>query len=390
MLFRFMYFLIGALSLSTTTFAQSSPGTSLSQTDSIIHKVIINSTPTGAEVFIKDSLYGITPFELKLPPGEYLLAFRKAGFEDTEKLITIIDGKTQIIIDELSAIPEIIIHTIPKGADVYIDSAFAGRTPIDSFYTQRGKHEVKISREGYEDIVTDINVVPGKNIYKSLSLKPKFGFLSLKVSPEDAQVFIEGTKITGSFSKLKLNSGQYDLKVMHHSVKNSFTKRITIFPGVALELNAPLDRFSVTAGLYSALVPGTGQIFDGSYIKGGIEFLISAGAGYLLYSAVEKRNDMDLEFNRAAYQYKTASTEPAAVAARERLSAAAVKLREARNKVTMTLAGFGAAYVVTLIDALIFHSTERHITIEKTTAIPLKDLESYSDQNYNIKMKFPF
>ncbi len=52
----------------------------LSESDPIIKKYLINSNPSGAEVFLMNSYFGITPLTLIAKPATYPLELRKPGF----------------------------------------------------------------------------------------------------------------------------------------------------------------------------------------------------------------------------------------------------------------------------------------------------------------------
>ena len=94
--------------------------------------------------------------------------------------------------------PEYItINTIPtEGVEVWLDNKKVGETPLTSFVASIGKHAIKLIKNLYFDINTEINIVEkkqqGQNEF-SFTLKPKFGSLTINTTEEfkGAKVFID-------------------------------------------------------------------------------------------------------------------------------------------------------------------------------------------------------
>lgn len=57
-----------------------------------ISTVIVNSTPTGAEIFVDDKFVGATPSTLKLAPGEHAVRIEKTGFKAWNRMLTVNAG----------------------------------------------------------------------------------------------------------------------------------------------------------------------------------------------------------------------------------------------------------------------------------------------------------
>jgi hypothetical protein len=73
------------------------------QTD--LANLLLQSVPEGAEVFLNDRLVGMTPSRLSVPPGEYKVLFRKPGYKEYQRTITVLKRSDLTISYELEALP---------------------------------------------------------------------------------------------------------------------------------------------------------------------------------------------------------------------------------------------------------------------------------------------
>lgn len=68
--------------------------------------VLIDSVPTGAEVFLNGAFVGTTPYSLTSPvPGEYVVEIKRTGFADWQRKVTILQGSRTQFKAELTPKP---------------------------------------------------------------------------------------------------------------------------------------------------------------------------------------------------------------------------------------------------------------------------------------------
>jgi len=121
--------------------------------------VIIESTPTNAEVYLNGEFKGRTRLTLEeTEPGTYNILIKKTGFEDWEGVVEVAAGKISEVSADLSAMKAIVlIETIPEGATVIFYGEEIGTTPLE-FEAEQGGHELFLSKFGYGDLETRIDV----------------------------------------------------------------------------------------------------------------------------------------------------------------------------------------------------------------------------------------
>jgi len=61
------------------------------------------------------------------------------------------------------------ISSSPAGANVYLDDEFKGRTPLSIEYLKNRSYFVKLTKRGYEDLISAVDV--NTNTFRSYKLK---------------------------------------------------------------------------------------------------------------------------------------------------------------------------------------------------------------------------
>jgi len=125
-------------------------------------KLIVQTTPSQASVYINNKYKGTTPIELTLVDGSYDSRIEKKGYETIQEVIALYPGKTTTITRTLNPLPvPVTINSNPSGATVYINGEYKGIAPltIDLF---PGTYTLKLTKNGYQDYATHITVKAGE------------------------------------------------------------------------------------------------------------------------------------------------------------------------------------------------------------------------------------
>ncbi|MFO8141819.1 MAG: PEGA domain-containing protein [Marinobacter sp.] len=97
--------------------------------------LLADSEPHGATVFVNNKMRGKTPLELdKIAEGEHVIEFRKEGYVNRQKNITVLAGEPSQISVELEAIPTsgfVIIRTRPQDGSIYMDGKKIGTGEVE-------------------------------------------------------------------------------------------------------------------------------------------------------------------------------------------------------------------------------------------------------------------
>jgi TonB family protein len=66
-----------------------------------------------------------------------------------------------------------VINSIPDSADVYINGYHFGKTPFQPVKIIPGIYKLKLKHEGYDSILTEMNIESGKRLVGKIALKAK-------------------------------------------------------------------------------------------------------------------------------------------------------------------------------------------------------------------------
>jgi hypothetical protein len=144
------------------------------------------STPSGALVSLNGVVMGQTPLEVSLAPGRYRVTLSRFGYEEWSRTLDLKRGADVTLEAQLLFSPffrplgrtaRLRIVSDPDDADVFINSAYAGRTPV-SLEVAPGRYRVVVTKAGYESWSQTLELKGDSDITLEATLK-----LSLPTSP---------------------------------------------------------------------------------------------------------------------------------------------------------------------------------------------------------------
>ena len=202
----------------------------------------LNISPVN--VFIDDNYSGennTKTVSLSLPMGDHAIKLSASGYQDYEKLISILPdqsieytvemqpGTTESVSDINTGI--VVVRSIPEGARVYFDGLDVGTTPVQIPKAGTGKHLLRIEKTLYHDYLEEISVQPDGIIQALAELYAAFGSLTIISTSAGAVVSLNGqikgrTPLTIS----ELASGEYEITVTK-DLYHTYTERFIITDG---------------------------------------------------------------------------------------------------------------------------------------------------------------
>ena len=122
--------------------------------------IYLNSNPTSAQVFLGDTLAGVTPFSMgKVQAGEHKVRIKKENYDSWNDTIFVKPSDAFLKTIKLShETSKFIIWTNPAGAEIRINKKYLGKTPYENYSTTTGDYSVDLVLPGYAQIDTNISV----------------------------------------------------------------------------------------------------------------------------------------------------------------------------------------------------------------------------------------
>ncbi|MCX8103467.1 MAG: PEGA domain-containing protein [Candidatus Bipolaricaulota bacterium] len=140
----------------------------------------IVSDPSGALVSINNVVMGQTPFEMSLAPGRYRVVLSRFGYEEWSRTLDLKPNSEVTLEARLMLSPffrplgrtaRLHIVSDPDDADVFINGAYAGRTPL-SIEIAPGRYRVVVTKTNYESWSQTLELKGDSEITLEALLKP--------------------------------------------------------------------------------------------------------------------------------------------------------------------------------------------------------------------------
>jgi hypothetical protein len=163
---------LGSAEYSTITVNLQQPGISVGNPVSR-GGLEVNTTPTGATLFLNGKLKGTTPVTVPdLDPGTYVASLSSPGYLNQSVQVEVQAGAmTTISLSLLSKNGSLWITTVPVGGSISIDGIrAAGVAPVLLTNLTPGSHTVIASMPGLSPVRENITVIEGATIPVSIPL----------------------------------------------------------------------------------------------------------------------------------------------------------------------------------------------------------------------------
>ena len=184
--------------------------------------LMVNSTPSGADLYIDDTYVGQTPFQKKLKKQRYNYRLSKAKYQPNAGVVDLanITDKKQLDLTLKPDFGSVYITSEPEsGAEVILDNISTGKTtPCTLNEVESGTHRITLRKEWYEPIVKEFTLAAEEAKTLTVNLVPSFGELTITTDPE-ADIYIDNQKKTYGQHTCRLSPGIYSIKAQkakHH------------------------------------------------------------------------------------------------------------------------------------------------------------------------------
>ena len=215
-------------------------------------KLILNSDPPQAEIYLDAKAMGITPAILQsVIAGERNITLIKEGYEDYIEKITLNPNETvNKDIKMKKKAGALSIETVPSGAEIYIDGYKKGVSPITINNLIIGKYKIKAIKENYEVYEKEVTIEYKVTNKETFNLTEEPGSLLIKVEQPPANVYIDDElkgKADPKLSFEKFPSGVHTIKIKKDGYED-YEKTITIHANKGETISAILKKRQAEEG----------------------------------------------------------------------------------------------------------------------------------------------
>jgi formylglycine-generating enzyme required for sulfatase activity len=172
---------------------------------------------------------GETPGSFDLDAGARALELRLEGHNPWKREIEVVADEPQTLaaIALVKADAQLHIESNPSGAQIVIDNASAGRTPMDVNLASEEVHAISVFKTGHELASRTIELEPGERRNLEIALKPRIGVIELIAHPAGATLSVNGKPTGEANQKLRLLASPHALVIRKEGYKE---RRVTVTP----------------------------------------------------------------------------------------------------------------------------------------------------------------
>lgn len=178
--------------------------------------LLVKSEPAGANIVIDGVSCGETPRLVTYLDAAYphKLVLRKAGYRQTELKVHF-NGRTPLCVSERLVLDSgvVTINTEPQGAEVIVNGAVRGKTPLVVGDVPKGRTTLKLRLDGFKDIAESIAVNAGDEQTLNYVMEGLPGTIALSSVPAGARFYVNGEpKGQGPLVLAGLVPGRYEVR----------------------------------------------------------------------------------------------------------------------------------------------------------------------------------
>jgi formylglycine-generating enzyme required for sulfatase activity len=178
--------------------------------------VRLQSSPAEADVYNADGeLLGQTPLELRLEEGSRRLRFAKQGYQTRELELDMMRGQ-RLAPSPVQLLPvesSLSLTSQPLGAAVIIDGQYRGETPLQISLLPDRDYQLRLFKAGFSAHESQIRLNRGEERQINPSLDQVTGELAVNVSPEDAEIWVDGDLVAEGSTNLTLSTVNHRIEV---------------------------------------------------------------------------------------------------------------------------------------------------------------------------------
>lgn len=176
--------------------------------------LIVESSPSDAEVWLDDEWLGNTPFSKKYPIGTKVQYSVKKQLHHSEVgVATVTEAQTKLNVALKPAYGSLQVKSAPAGAVVYMDAEAqpVGTTPFTLEQVASGSHKLRFQMPMYETANREVVVTDGGSSSVNVPLQARFATLTIKSLP-GAAIEVDGRALGTGSVVVKQSEGICDIK----------------------------------------------------------------------------------------------------------------------------------------------------------------------------------
>lgn len=158
--------------------------------------ILVETDPAGAALVCNGERYPDAPHTIAgLSGGTYVLSASKPGYREARQVVVIQEGQRVTVRMKLEPVRGLaLVHSEPPGAEVAVNGAFRGVTPMFLTDLPVGEHRFSFGAQGYLPREVTVRVDDRVPQWIQATLPVNAGRLVVRSNPAGARVLLNGTE----------------------------------------------------------------------------------------------------------------------------------------------------------------------------------------------------
>ncbi|MBO6026406.1 MAG: S46 family peptidase [Bacteroidales bacterium] len=127
--------------------------------------LVTMTVDANAEIWVNNMRKGVRSWSGRLARGTYKIECRQAGYEDTQTILEVTEDMTEKTVTLQPPRPiygSLNVETTPNFCNLYVDGENKGTTPKSISEILVGKHQIRLTKDGYAEYREDITITKGE------------------------------------------------------------------------------------------------------------------------------------------------------------------------------------------------------------------------------------
>ena len=237
--------------------------------------VEIRSEPADAIIYRGDEEIGRTPMSVELLEGRHELSVVRDGFAAWDGVVQArpnVDQSLPLIV-LAPANAKLTVNTVPRAANVTVNGRYRGQSPIELALSPGVDYQIGLSKAGYGRTERQVRLSAADSRTITVDLSARTGKLTVAVSPDDAEIYLDGRLRGTGTTTFDLASAPMQLEVRKDGFE-SFKRSVTPRPGypqtiqVRLLSEEAIRRRSIAASMTTSKGQELRRVEPGSFTLG--------------------------------------------------------------------------------------------------------------------------
>ncbi|MBI2970084.1 MAG: PEGA domain-containing protein [Gammaproteobacteria bacterium] len=203
--------------------------------------ITLSSRPAGAEVYVNEERVGRTPLVTPVLQGRHELRVQLSGYKAWQQGITVTANEPQAL-PEIALEPAdavVLLDTVPSRANVIVNGAFRGQTPLEVSLTPGEPATIRVFKEGHVRASEKIVLQSGEKKSLRIVLQPELAPIEFTSEPPGAELFIDGAARGQTGRTVELPARPHNVRISKAGYVD-YETTVTPRPGIAQQIRVQL------------------------------------------------------------------------------------------------------------------------------------------------------